>query len=215
MSLPGYGIPSRPAPGARRAAALLPYIAVLLGLFLLSSAWAALLLYQLSMFGCLLAWSPRLRRGTGIRRRAAGLALASALAGGLPVLLLWVPIGLDRVVAVRLAALGLSGISLLGCFLSLILVHPVLEELFWRGALGSRSPGPAADDVLFAGYHALVLLFFLPWPWVVASTAAIALTGWLWRRLAAASGGLLLPVISHVAADLGILGAVLVRLAGR
>ena len=215
MSLPGYGIPSRPAPGARRAAALLPYIAVLLGLFLLSSGWAALLLYQVGMVGCLLAWSPPLRRGTGAGRRAPGVVLAGVLAGGLPVLVLWVPLGLDRVAAVRLTALGLSGISLLACFGSLVLVHPVLEELFWRGALGSRRPGPAAEDVLFAGYHALVLMIFLPWPWVAASTAAIAVTGWWWRRLAAASGGLLLPVISHVAADLGILGAVLLRLTGR
>jgi membrane protease YdiL (CAAX protease family) len=213
MSFLEYGIPSRPASGPRQTAALLPYVAVLLGCVVLSSAWAALLLYQLGMVGCLLVWSPRLRPGPGWRR-VPGLALARALAGGVPLLLLWIPLELDRTAGVRLQALGLHGLSLVSCFIVLATLHPILEELFWRGVLGSRRSRLEAGDVLFGGYHALVLSRFLPVPWVLLATASIILTGWMWRRLAAASGGLLLPMASHVAADLGILGAVLWRLHG-
>lgn len=214
MSRLEYGIPPRPASGARQAASLLPYIAVILGLFLLSSAWAAILLYQVGMIGCLLVWSPRLRAGNVSPGRAAQVAVASALAGALPILVLWFPLGLDRVVPHALQELGLTGLSRLACFASLILIHPGLEELFWRGAMARSSPRPVTEDVIFAGYHAMVLVYFLSWPWVAVATAAIAVTAWMWRRTAAASGGLLLPVVSHMAADLGILGAVLFRLYG-
>ena len=35
-------------------------------------------------------------------------------------------------------------------------VHPVLEEIFWRGYLSRAHRSPVVTDVAFAGYHVVV-----------------------------------------------------------
>ena len=64
------------------------------------------------------------------------------------------------------------------------------------------------NDFLFAGYHLLVLVLFLEWIWILPALGVLLAAGWFWRQLRRRQGGLLLPVVSHMAADGGIMGVV-------
>ena len=107
-----------------------------------------------------------------------------------------------------LSGYGLAGRSWWVFVIYYATVHPVLEECYWRGYLASDSPRPAAIDLTFAGYHALVLPHFIRAPWVVLACGVLFLTAWGWRRLAQKCGGLGIPIVSHAAADLSLVFAV-------
>jgi hypothetical protein len=82
---------------------------------------------------------------------------------------------------------------------------PWITEWYWRGVLGSESRLPVASDVAFAGYHAVVLVAFIPGYWAVLTAATLTGAAWLWRQLAARAGGLLVPVATHLLADLSVI----------
>jgi membrane protease YdiL (CAAX protease family) len=207
-----YGIQPRPAPALARAAPALPYFAVLLGVYGFSSAWTALLLYQAGVIALIVAtgdssWWRRFRgwnTGWGI-----GFIFFGA-GGGLLFHLLWPLLGLEDL-RFQLSQLGLSGAGVPIFLLYFAIVHPWLEELLWRDYLAGTSPLPEMRDLLFAGYHALVLRFFLEWYWVIVSVSILLGAAWIWRRLAIRFQGVLLPTISHLAGDLCIVLVVLHR----
>lgn len=205
-----YGIPEEPARGGWvRFAPLLPYAAVLLGLYVLRSAWAAVLVYHAGMIFALLArrrdW-PRWFRGWSTRW-AIALALMGALAGEV-FCLLWSELGLDRL-GFLVAGFGLSGSGFVVFLWYFAIAGSWLEEAYWRGLLFKPSRGPIANDLFFAGYHILVLQFFLDWPWVLVSAVALTTTAWIWRRITHRCGGMVVPGLSHLTADVGIVLAVL------
>ncbi len=90
-------------------------------------------------------------------------------------------------------------------------VNGPVEELFWRGYLGQDSRRPTLRDAAFGGYHALVLLAFAGVIWAVPVFVGCLFAGWLWRMMRAATGGLALPVVTHLIADAGIVAAVHLR----
>lgn len=193
------------------AAAVVPYVAVAAGLYALGSAWAAILLYHLGIVVVLsiTGWRPPLQRAqSGWRWFALPAAAAAALAGA-GLYLLWPYIdatgaGLDA----RLREFGLGGTSLLLFAAYYSTVHPVLEELFWRGGgSAGRRPAPDWRDVAFAGYHVPVLWFFVGPVWVVLTFVVLAAASWLWRLAAYRFGGIGVPLVSHAAADLSIMVA--------
>lgn len=205
-----YGIPKEPAlHGWIRFAPFLPYLAVLLGLYALQSAWAAILVYHTGIVLALIArrrdW-PRWFRGwsTGW---AIALALGGALAGE-AFCLLWPVLGLDGL-KFQLARFGLSGPGFVIFLWYFAVAGSWLEETYWRGLLFTPSRTPVANDFLFAGYHLLVLRFFLDWPWVVVSAVVLAFTAWIWRQVARRCGGMVIPGLSHLTADVSIALAVL------
>jgi membrane protease YdiL (CAAX protease family) len=202
----------RPSHGALRAAAAIPYLAVLGGIWLLDSVWVAVLAYHLGIVVALIA-SGRLGLFRDLARGwSAGLALgvgAALLLAGPAIYLCWPLMRLDGVeLGAALAGLGVGGPALLPLAAYATLANPWFEEALWRGLLLSRRSGPAIEDVLFAGYHALVLVEFLAWPWIVACVAALVIAAWIWRRLALRTGGLLVPALTHLAVDIGIVGGV-------
>jgi len=205
-----YGIPKEPArSGWIRIAPLLPYVAVLLGLYVLHSAWTAVLLYHMGMILTLMVrrrdW-PRWFRGwsTGW---AITLALMGAL-GGEAFCLLWPVLGLGGL-KFELARLGLTGPGLVIFLWYFAIAGSWLEEAYWRGLLFRSSRGLVLRDVLFAGYHVLVLRLFLDWPWVLVSAVTLTITAWIWRQVARRCGGMVVPGLSHLTADVGIVLAVL------
>jgi hypothetical protein len=188
---------------------------VLLGLYVVRSAWVAFFLYHAGIVALSFrdeAWK-RLFRGW-----RAGPALGAAafgLSGGVLLFLLAPAAGVDAArLGPPLARLGLTGGAWLGFVLYHALVNPWLEEAYWRGALGSADRRPALGDALFAGYHVPVLVLFLDRPWVVPSFLLLFTAAWVWRRMASSSGGLLLPALSHVAADTGIMAVAYLRSQG-
>lgn len=88
------------------------------------------------------------------------------------------------------------------------LLHPILEQIHWA-PLRERTP---LAHPLFAGYHLLVLGSLLTLPWLVASFAVLTTASFAWEWMRRKAGGsLLVPAISHLLADLGIVVAAFVR----
>ena len=164
------------------AAPAIPYAAVLVGLYALESAWAAVLIYH------------------------AGIA-AIWLAVGPSIWIAWPCVALEPGMAAVLARFGLDGWSLVAFAVYSALANPALEELYWRGVLLDETRRPAPADALFAGYHVLVLALVVEWPFAVAAALVLAAAAWLWRVTAVRWGGLAVPCLSHLAADLAVIGA--------
>jgi hypothetical protein len=84
----------------------------------------------------------------------------------------------------------------------------LIEEYSWRGYLGSPAKGLYISDFLYSGFHGLVLLNKMQAGAVIFSLIVLVLTGWFWRQIARTNGGLLAPVLGHMAADFTILMAI-------
>ncbi|MEC5125652.1 CPBP family glutamic-type intramembrane protease [Verrucomicrobiales bacterium BCK34] len=184
-----------------------PFAAMALGMLLLKSGWAALLLYHAVIVAALV-----------VNRERVSL---SALLKGFSV---W-PFLLMLVIAAGLY-FGLSAYSVSRGFVGekvsilagscgplfvvyLLLVNPPLEELFWRGLFASRSKFPSLGDFLFGCFHFPILLLFLSPVKLPVGILVIAIGGWGWRQMRNHHGGLLLPWVGHFLADLTLVAVVL------
>lgn len=192
--------------------ALIPYLAMILGLHLGRSAWLSFALYHGGILLVMLRPEARHHMGrllSGWDWRQGTAAIVFGLGGGLLTYALAPIAGLDGPrLAAEMARLGLQGPAWILFALYHALLNPWFEEVFWRGRLGDDRRGLVANDLLFAGYHILVLTLFLDWGWVLLSFLVLTAAGWLWRQMRRARRGLLLPVLSHLAADAGIMAAV-------
>jgi membrane protease YdiL (CAAX protease family) len=88
------------------------------------------------------------------------------------------------------------------------LVNPLVEEYYWRGYLGSPTRNVYVSDFLYSGFHGMILLGKMQGGAVLYSLIVLVLAGWFWRQLARIDGGLLAPVLGHMAADFTILMAI-------
>jgi hypothetical protein len=199
-------------------AALSPYVSSALGIHVFHSAWAALLLYHAAIAAVVLRRGLKPACVEACRGWSTpwGLGLALlCLGNGGALVLLWRFVARDPgALSGQLARLGLAQGSwwLFGAWY--VLVHPILEELFWRRTLTSGRSGPAFPELAFAGYHSIVLIAFMPWYWVVPVVLLLAGMGWVWRRLVMRLGGPAVPIVSHACASLGTIAAASI-LAGR
>lgn len=85
---------------------------------------------------------------------------------------------------------------------------PWLEEHFWRDLMATNSIKPDLSDLLFAGYHLLVVSIFIKpiyLPVIFVSLLGIA---WFWRWCKRKLGGLLIPSLTHLIADVSTILAV-------
>ncbi len=111
----------------------------------------------------------------------------------------------------RLAEVGLTGAWLWLFVIYFVTVHPIAEEMAWRGVLGNASPRLRWEDGAFAAYHLLVLGHLFPGAWALwfASLGVLVAAAWFWRQLVRATGGLRTVIFHHASADAGILTAIL------
>jgi membrane protease YdiL (CAAX protease family) len=187
-----------------------PYAAVLVGLYVLESAWAAVLLYHA---GVIAIWFAAGRRPqarallSGLRPRFAIPLVLAGLAVAPIVYFAWPHVALDPEMRAVLARFGLRGFPLAAFAVYSALANPALEELLWRGVLFAETRQPAPGDAVFAGYHVIVLAVVVEWPFALAAALVLAAAAWIWRVVAARSGGLAVPWLSHLAADLAVIGA--------
>ncbi|MGH7726444.1 MAG: CPBP family glutamic-type intramembrane protease [Candidatus Eiseniibacteriota bacterium] len=199
-----------------RLAPFVPYLTIPVGLYLLESAWAAILLYHAGMLAVLAtararnAWTA-LRLGWSPTWGLGALAVSAAL--GPAFLFLQSTLGLGgEVLAQALARFGLAGPSWFAFVLYYSTVHPVIEEAYWRGFLAPAVRRPGLTDCAFAGYHGLVLALFVPWIAVVLAVLGLCVVAMGWRRLARQLGGLAVPLASHAVADLSFMLALALAL---
>jgi hypothetical protein len=147
--------------------------------------------------------------GSRNARRASLLALATGALTALGVRLLraYLP---DP--SATWAAWGLAGEARLPWLATYVLVNPVLEERFWRGALlapGMRHRiGDRAARALavlgFGGHHAVVLVTSWGWALGLALVPAVLVAAAVWARWVLTRGGIGDSWASHLGADVGL-----------
>jgi hypothetical protein len=177
-----------------------PYLAVAVFWVVYQSAWLTIFAYHLQM----LFWTRR-RLGEELGqwnpRAALAVSLPAVLAG--PLVLLFLPHVARGPLSEWMAHYGLSGPTLVLMVPYLGIVHPILEQTFWS----PLRRGSVAGHAAFAGYHAVVLYTLLPPLWLAVAAGVITLASVAWERLSVTQRGLLVPMLSHVAADLSIVTA--------
>jgi len=194
----------------KRISPAIPYIAVLIGMYGSGSAWAAIGGYHVGMLVAMVL-GKCCREKDETRRHVSPLVWLSAIvfaAGGLVFYFIWPYVIPTGQTLARLQAFGITREIWPYFAVYFCVVNSAIEEFFWRGYLRDDTRSLRANDLFFAGYHALVLLAFASPVWAVPVFAACAFAGWLWRRLRACTGGLALPVVTHLLADVSIVLAV-------
>ncbi len=196
-------------------APLIPFAAVVVGLNVLKSAWLVFLLYHLAIVAVAVMTGRHRRLSelvTGWRTAIGFGAIALGIIGGGLLWLLWPRLGVGPELASNLAAVGLTGAAWTVFVAYHVLVNPWLEELFWRGILGSGGRRISLCDVAFGGYHLLVLARFVDWPWLIPAFVVLTTAAWMWRQITRVTGGLLVAVLSHTAGDLCVFLAIVLHL---
>ena len=195
-------------------APLLVYLAVGIGMFQLHSAWGALLGFHFAIVVSLLWARPNipiaiLFRSTNIKWILLSVLLCGS--SGLGLYFLWAYFGTATDLSAQIESLGLTPATWPGFIAYFALVNPLLEEYFWRGYLGDPTGKLYIYDLIYAGFHALVLLGKVPGYSIVFAIIGLTFAGWFWRQIAREDRGLLAPLLGHMAADLTILLAVFWR----
>lgn len=196
------------------AAPFIPYIAVAVGMLGFHNALAALGIYHAGMLAVVIFSKkhPVTEQRPGIDVACILLVTLVFTLGGVLFYILWPYLDSDsRTIADKLAGYGINRHNWPYFAVYFSIVNAILEELFWRGSLGSDNPYPVVNDFLFGGYHVFVLLFFMGPLWSIPVFIVTTFAGWLWRMLRLRSGGLAVPIITHIAADVSIAIAVHIR----
>lgn len=184
-----------------------PYVCVAVGMYLLGSAWAAMLGYHaVAVVLTVMHEKKEIFRlvPKGFKPIFALVILPLSAAAGFVLWLVWPYMFVDSTgIWNSLTVFGLPKSVWPVFALYYALVNSFVEEIFWRGALRNVRPHVVVD-LGFAGYHALVLFAFVSVPWAVALAATLYPAAWMWRQVAKRTGGLALCIASHVVADVAI-----------
>ncbi len=188
-----------------------PYLAVILGVFVFKSGTFAVLLYHLILLICIIS----LNRKKTLKLLVSGfrpcywpLICLGGLLPGAVIFYLWPWARQETInLAHTMDSVGLSNVSFTAFALYACFVNPFLEESFWRGCFKPKSWLPGPVDVLFAGYHAVVMFPVAKPAFVIFSFLALAFVGWIFRQFYRLTGGLAIPVLIHIVADITIVWA--------
>ncbi|MCG8480368.1 MAG: CPBP family glutamic-type intramembrane protease [Spirochaetales bacterium] len=183
----------------------IPYAAVAVGVYFLHSAWVAVALYHGGILLYLVATGRTIEvRGLVLSRRILTVVSLSAFAvSGLLFFVMLPHVLLPGYIDERLASYGLSGRSFVVFVGYFSLVNPLLEELFWR--LYPARTVNLLDDVLFAGYHPMVLALFMRPVFVVISFFALIALSRYWSYIKVSEGKHLYIIATHVLGDFSII----------
>jgi membrane protease YdiL (CAAX protease family) len=190
---------------------ILAYLAVGIGLFGVHHAFLALLGFHLAIvLSLILARSSVPLTILFKSRRTRSVILNILLCGssGISLYFFWSSLRIVSDLSAHVEALGLTQTTWPVFITYFVLVNPMVEEYFWRGYLGSPTRNVHASDFLYSGFHSLILLGKMPTGAILYSLVLLSLAGWFWRQVAREDGGLLAPVLGHMAADFTLLMAV-------
>ena len=194
---------------------IIPYLSVLIGMYAIHSAWAAILLYHTIALLVMLTCKNKnehVQKSDGWPLLPYIVIIACS-AGGVIFYYIWPYITPNsNTLAHKLQYFNINKHNWLYFAVYFCIVNSIIEELFWRGYLGSDHKAIHKNDLLFAGYHALVLLAFTNIIWTIPLLATCTFAGWLWRTLRMIKGNLTIPILTHIIADFSIIMAVHYRL---
>lgn len=187
---------------------LSPYLGILLGMYVLTNALAAILIYHAGIVISLIIFRKRIRRPIDLNIKSYKLFFAAILIcalAGPALLIVWESVKLSEVsMGALLKEFALYGnIRYMFC-LYFSTVHPLIEELFWRYLFDFKHKYLSLSDVLFGAYHGLVLFFFLKIEFVLLCVIGLIIAGRFWRFLKDKLDENLVVVLSHAIADFSI-----------
>jgi hypothetical protein len=187
---------------------LVPYWTVPLGLFVLHNAWAAILFFHMAMLLVLFWQRDRWKFRLGRLQRGGfiiPLMLLPGIAGGIAMWGLWSHLSVDPDMTNYLKSIGL-GFSNWPFFVAyFVAVNPWLEEIYWRSFLDNQSRYPFLGDIMFAGYHLLVLAGRIGNIWLSVILITLLIGAWGWRQINHWCGGIWPSAVCHWAADLTVM----------
>lgn len=190
---------------------LLPYLAVGIGLFWIHNALFAVIGFHIAIvISLLLAKSSVPVRVLFQSRDIRWVVLSILVCGssGISLYYFWSYFGVVDDLPAHIESYGLTHSTWPVLIAYFSLVNPMVEEYFWRGYLGSPTKGLHGSDLLYAGFHALILWEKVRVGSILYSLVVLVLAGWFWRQLARRDGGLLAPVLGHMTADFTLVMAV-------
>jgi hypothetical protein len=188
---------------------ILPYLAVWAGLYLFKDAWFALIGFHVAILLVLLIVRPNVPINILFKSKFPQWALINVLicgASGIGLFFLWDLFGIVPDLPAQLSSMGLNSPVSWFAFISYFsLANPFIEEYFWRGVLGSNSKIFYIGDLVYAGYHVLVLWGKVPPLLLLFALITLTSAGWFWRQTSREDDGLLAAVLGHMVADFSIL----------
>jgi membrane protease YdiL (CAAX protease family) len=190
---------------------LSPYLAVGIGMFWFHQAWVALLGFHFVIVLSLLLAKPHLSIKVLFKSNDFRWVILSVLlcgSSGVSLYVFWSTFEVVTDLPAQIKSLGLTSSTWPVFITYFVLVNPLIEEYFWRGYLGNPTKRLYISDFLYSGFHGLVLMNKMQAGAIIFSLIVLVITGWFWRQVARADGGLLAPVLGHMAADFTILVAV-------
>lgn len=193
---------------------LVPYVAVLIGLYVFKNAWVAIGLYHFGITVFLIAGdrnSLLKRVCTGWNSIIAVIGIVMSVMISPIIFFFWEHMQLESIpLNSALANFGLHGTSWFFFMIYFSTVQPFLEELYWRGYLERGHKYFSWTDLAFAGYHILVLAWFIKVPWLAIAFIVLAVAAYIWRYIASKLEGLAVPLLSHIVADVSIIAVICV-----
>lgn len=189
-------------------APVLLYLIVWAGLFLFENAWITLVGFHIAillLFVTLRASFPLQYLFKSSHPKWILFSILFCSASGVGLYFLWGVFEVSQDLPAQLGILGLNSTSWIPFIAYFSLVNPFVEEYFWRGVLGSAAKGIDASDLLYAGYHAIILWGRVSTFSVLFAVIILISAGWLWRQLSRVDDGLFSAVLGHMAADFSIL----------
>jgi hypothetical protein len=194
--------------GKKWFAPILPYLVVWSGLFFFRNAWLTLIGFHAAILLALAVIRPSLPIRVLFKSKTPKWILFSVLfcsTSGIGLYFLWDVFGVARDLPSQLQSIGLNSSTWAGFVAYFSIVNPFIEEYFWRGVLGSNSTRLLIGDVVFAGYHALVLWGRVHPLSILFAVIILTSAGWVWRQISRLDDGLLAAVLGHMVADFSVL----------
>lgn len=193
---------------------ILPYLAVAVGVFWFQHALAALLGFHVAIILAVLLAGTTVPVSILLKSKDVRWVILSVLlcgSSGISLYFFWSYFEVIGDISSHIESFGLTSVTWPLFITYFVLVNPLVEEYFWRGYLGSPTRYLHISDFFYAGFHGLILLGKIHPAAILYSLVVLVLAGWFWRQIARADGGLLAPVLGHMAADFTILMAIYLR----
>ncbi|MBI5951816.1 MAG: CPBP family intramembrane metalloprotease [Chloroflexi bacterium] len=188
---------------------ILPYLAVWAGVYLFKDAWFALIGFHVAILLVLAIVRPNIPINSLFKSRFPQWVLMNVIfcsASGIGLYFLWDLFSVVPDLPAQLGSMGLnSPVSWFVFIAYFSLINPFIEEYFWRGVLGSNSKKLYIGDLVYAGYHGVVLWGKVPPSIILFALITLTSAGWFWRQSSREDEGLLAAVLGHLVADFSIL----------
>lgn len=192
----------------RLSAAVLSFLAIVVGLYVFKSASVAIGSYYFVIVCVVAMCSPvDLFKSlfVGWHSRAVIIFVGVTAMVGPAILFFWPRAMLDGIVLSDM--IGQYGIDAgaIGPFsMAAVIINPIMEEVYWRGCLPGKTAGPGWVDVAFGACHVPILMLVIRPQFIVGVFIVLVCAGWAFRYIRLKTGGLLVSWIGHAVADAGI-----------